>query len=463
MHRAFLVLGMTATLAGAAIAGDLKIKVPEGMKAVSKQVGDTLEITFIPISEVEKPSVAPVQVDVDSNGAALPVEQPAAQTAVARLRNETAGSISNQSATSVAATAQAPATESQSDEELTKAVSALNFDRPISAAPAFVALGVNPETVSHPATPREFAASLLNGVDRTGTLQTGFALEAAPFQVFFGPQTSLNDYRESYFTRLLYNLNLSVATTKASTNDDKSQRVAFGMELTLLDKGDPRMNPKVENLFRQVTTDIPAPEYDPDMSPGEWDALVKAHAEQYGDPNKAYLEGLERIRAESWGRTAWNVALAPTWVSIDGNADDLKYEGLTAWSTFSYGFENVRALRGRVQFIAHLRFREGEEVFDPDDPTLRFNQDTLFGAARLRWGRADLNFSAEAAYIRIWDGPQGNDTAFRIGAILEKKVSENLWFVLSAGQDFGVSGQENELFTLGSLRFGSADSPTFAP
>ena len=463
MRRAFLVLGMTATFAGTAIAGDLKIKVPDGMKAVSRQDGDTLEISFVPISESDKPSLTPAQVDVDPNGVALPGEQTAAPIAVALLRNEIAASSSGEDATPAAGTSPAPAAESGSDEALTKALSALNFDRPLSAAPAFVALGVTPETVSHPATPREFAASLLNGVDRKGTLQTGFALEAAPYQVFLGPQTSLNDYRESYLTRLLYNLNLSIATTKASTNDDKAQRLAFGMELTLFDKGDPRMNPKVSDLFTRVTTTIPAPEYDPDMSPGEWDAVVKAHAEKYGDPNKLYLEGLEKIRAESWGRTAWNVAWAPTWVSTGGNADDLKYEGLTAWTTFSYGFEDVRALRGRVQFIAHLRYREGEEVLDPNDPTLKFNQDTLFGAARLRWGRADLNFSAETAYMRIWDGPQGDDDAFRIGAVLEKKVSENLWFVLSVGQDFGVSGQDNALFTLGSLRFGSADSPTFAP
>jgi hypothetical protein len=198
------------------------------------------------------------------------------------------------------------------------------------------------------------------------------------------------------------------------------------------------------------------------MSPAEYNALVKAQYEKF-DPNKAYIEGLEKIRAASWGKTAWNVAWAPTWVSPTGNASDLKYEGLTAWTTFAYGFEGVSALQGRAQFIAHVRYRQGEEVLDPDNSTLRFKQDTLFAAARLRWGRPDLSFSAEGAYIRIWDGPQGDDTAYRVGAVLEKKIATNLWFVLSLGEDFGVAGQANQLFTLGSLRFGSADSPTFAP
>lgn len=463
MRRASLLLSLTVTLTSVAVAGDLRIRVPEGMKAVSKQDGDTLEITFVPLVESQTPKLPLAQVDVDANGATLPAGFPTPQITIAHLSAETAPSTSTESTTVSADSSPASTVKSPAVEQLTKAVSSLNFDRPLSAAPAFVALGVTPETVSHPATPREFAASLLNGVDRKGTLQSGFALEAAPYQIFFGPQTTLADYQTSYFTRLLYNVNLSLATTKASTNDDKAQRVAFGMELTLFDKGDPRMDPRVSELFRQVSTDIPPPIRDPDMSDGEWDAFVKAHYEKYGDPNKAYIKGLEEIRASSWGKTAWNVAWAPTWVSTTGNSGDLKYEGLTAWSTFSYGFENVAALKGRAQFIAHLRYRDGEEVFDPTDSTLKFKQNTLFAAARLRWGRPDLSFSAEGAYIRIWDGPHGDDQAYRLGAILEKKVASNLWFVLSVGEDFGVSGQANELFTLGSLRFGSADSPTFAP
>ena len=462
MWRASLLLSLFVTLTCAVVAGDLRIKVPAGMKAVSRQDGDTLEISFVPLEQSQEQGSAQAQPDVDPNGVALPAEPARLQTTIALLSAEAAPSTSSQTETAAANASPAPAAKSVTDQALTKAVTALNFDRPLSAAPAFVALGVTPETVSHPATPREFAASLLNGVDRKGTLQTGFALEAAPYQVFFGPQTTLDNYQHSYLTRLLYNVNMSVATTKASTNDDKAQRVAFGMEFTLFDKGDPRMDPRVQGLFDQVTTTNPPPKFDPEMSDAEYNALVKAQYEKY-DPNKAYSEGLERIRAASWGKTAWNVAWAPTWVSATGNASDLKYEGLTAWTTFSYGFETVSALKDRVQFIAHLRYREGEQVLDANNPALKFKQNTLFAAARLRWGRPDLNFSAEGAYIRIWDGPQGDDQAYRLGAVLEKKLSSNLWFVLSAGEDFGVAGQANQLFTLGSLRFGSADTPTFAP
>ena len=266
MRRASLVLALTVTLSGAALAGDLKIKVPEGMKAVSRQEGDTLEISFVPARESEEPRSVPVQPDVDANGLALPVDYADPQTTIALLSAETAAASSGPSPTANANASAAPAGNSAAGDILSKAISSLNFDRPLNAAPAFVALGVTPETVSHPTTPREFAASLLNGVDRKGTLQTGFALEAAPYQVFFGPQTTLANYQQSFLTRLLYNTNLSLATTKASTNDDKAQRVAFGMEFTLFDKGDPRMDSEFSDLFHGVTKKIPPLVRDPDWS-----------------------------------------------------------------------------------------------------------------------------------------------------------------------------------------------------
>jgi hypothetical protein len=468
MHRISLIgLSMALTL-GAVTAADLRIKVPPGMKMVTEQQGDTVEISFVPIDPTEEASSrvsaandaasTETALAINANGEALAATDQTASKTVALVAAApedatTGSSVSNTNAGAGAV--------------LEKAVSTLNFDRPLGAAPAFVALDVTPETVAHPGTPREFAASLLNGVDRKGTLQTGLALEAAPYQIFFGPQTSLDDYTRKDFggflTRLLYNANFSLGTTKATSNGDKAQRLAFGMDLTLYDKGDPRMNPKTKQLFDRVTTEVPAYDYNVDLSEAENNAAAKAYYEQHGDPNQLYVKGLEEIRAASWGRTSWNVAWAPTFVSLSGKAGDLKYEGLTAWTTFAYGFEDVPALQGRLQFIAHVRYRNGEEIMDTSNPTRKFEQDSLFAAGRLRWGRPDLNFSAEGAYIQIWHGPNGNDNSMRLGAVLEKKISTNLWFILSAGEDFGVGGQGNELFSLGSLRFGSADAPTFAP
>jgi hypothetical protein len=406
---------------------DYRIKVPSGMKMVQTQIGNTVEITFVPI---DSPAAAPVP-------RATPVAEPSPPSATAT-----------------------PAARLTTGDQLVKERSALNFDRPLNAAPAFVALDVTPETVDSPSTPREFGASLLNGLDRKGVLQSGLALQAAPYQILAGRQTSLTEYRDSYLTRLLYNTSLSIGTTKASSDNDQAVRLALGLSLTLFDNGDPRMNPAIQQLFDNVNREVPHYEYDTNLNEAQNAAAETAHYAGFADPNKLFLEGLEKIRAQSWGRTSWNVAWAPTWVSPTGKAGDLESEGFTTWSTFALGFEDVRALKGRLQFLAHLRYRANEMTTDANE--VKFKQDTLFAAGRLRWGRADLNFSLEGAYLRTWHGPDGNGSAFRVGVGLEKKVSENIWLVVSAGEDFGGSGSD-ELFAVGALRFGSSDSPQFTP
>src|SRR5258707_756494 len=74
MRRASLLLSLAVTLSSAVVAADLRIKIPEGMKAVSRQEGDTLEIAFVPLGKSKKAGSEPVQIGVDANGASLPAE-----------------------------------------------------------------------------------------------------------------------------------------------------------------------------------------------------------------------------------------------------------------------------------------------------------------------------------------------------------------------------------------------------
>ena len=416
---------LPATLAAA----DFRIKVPPGMRMLSRQVGDAVELSFVPVRD------EPVAESTDGVATSLGAGERAS-----------------------------PSTERPSPAALlSQEVKALNFDRPLSAVPAFVALDASPETVDAPSTPREFAASLLNGADRNGKLQTGLALQFAPYQIFAGPNTTIEQYRESYLTRLLYNTNVSLATIKASEDNDHAQRLALGVSITLLDRGDPRLDPAVSELFRAVNEEIPP--FRPtrrNTSASDLEADRARHYAKYSDPNAAYMKGLQEIegvRARSWGRTSWHVAAAPTWVSASGKADDLAYEGLVAWSTFAFGFEDT-ALENRMQLLGHLRFREGELV---TDATRSATQDTLLAAARLRWGRSDLNFSAEAAYLRHWSGLDGDRNASRYSLGLEKRIAENVWLSVTAGEEFGGgSSSTDELFAIGALRFGSSDRPNFA-
>src|ERR1051326_6742315 len=100
------------------------------------------------------------------------------------------------------------------------------IDLSVPESPAFTVLGVTPQTVTRPASPRALATSLLNGVDPQGNFQTGLALDTVPYLLFMGNSITVNDYRNSTGTRFLSNTQVSFATTKGSS-DDKSLRLAF--------------------------------------------------------------------------------------------------------------------------------------------------------------------------------------------------------------------------------------------
>jgi hypothetical protein len=339
---------------------------------------------------------------------------------------------------------------------LDKQVSAWNLDRPISAVPAFTALDISPESVAHPSTPREFGAALLNGVDRHGVLQTGLAVETAPFRLIPGWKQDYPSYERSYWTRFLYNFSLSLATAKATAEeDDKSVNLALGLQTILWqDKNsDPLLNEDLRNSFHSnfdhLVTDIPLS--------GPMVTTPKTTSAQ-----KDFQASVEEFRQKHWVGTLWTASVAPTWHSDDGNMDSLKAQGFTAWSTFAYAFDGPFGNgNARFQALAQVRYRQGEMLVDPNDSKHTAKQDSILGAARLRFGSPDFNAFAEAGYLRVWDGLNGSGHAYRAAVGLERRIAENVWFVLSGGQQFGEAAETNELFVLGSFRLGTADKAQF--
>src|SRR5262249_4604445 len=87
-------------------------------------------------------------------------------------------------------------------------------DLAVPESPAFTVLGLSPETVVRPSSPREFASSLLNGVDRNGNFQSGVALDFAPYLTLAADEMTLGQYRSNYKLRFLSRTQFSFANTK---------------------------------------------------------------------------------------------------------------------------------------------------------------------------------------------------------------------------------------------------------
>jgi hypothetical protein len=337
-------------------------------------------------------------------------------------------------------------------------INQIDVDLAVPESPAFTVLGVTPETVVRPTTPKEFATSLLNGVDQNGNFQTGLALDFVPFLTFAGNSTSLFSYARNPMERFLARTQLSFAATKGATEEDKSARVALGLRMTLFDKGDPRLDDELEKCYGNIDVD---PRLDDEAYlplPGDSDAL-KA---QKRANRKALLAELvkpcnDEARKRNWNNSAWIVGLAPSWISKTGETKNFVWNGGGFWTSVGYGFEGVSSLRDNSQLIFHARYRNNESVPDMENEGQFFTRDSIFLGTRLRiapGSGAKSIFSLEGNFVRSRRDSNEFDNSSRYSLGLEQRLAENIWFALALGGQSGRTDGRNNAFVLTSFKWG---------
>ncbi|HEU4796350.1 MAG TPA: hypothetical protein VFT02_12010 [Pyrinomonadaceae bacterium] len=332
-------------------------------------------------------------------------------------------------------------------------------DLSVPESPAFTVLGVTPETVTRPTTPREFATSFLNGVDQQGNFQTGLAMDFVPYLTFFGGQTSLSSYSKSRVERFLARTQVSFATTKGASDDDKSSRLALGLRLTLFDKGDPRLDTQLRDCYREklkVNRDR-LEEFDQPPNDEDDDVRALRLKNREGVLLEAVKPCNEVARKRNWNATGWIVGAAPSWISETGETADFHWNGAGVWTSFAYGFEEVKALKDNSQLILHARYRSNEIVPDTENEGEFLSQDSFFFGGRLRMSpgsAAKTIFSVEGNYIRSRLNKGLYDTSSRFSLGLERRIADNIWFTLALGGQGGRIDGQNKPFVLTSFKWG---------
>jgi hypothetical protein len=363
-------------------------------------------------------------------------------------------------------------------------IATANVDLSVPESPAFTVLGLTPETVVRPNSPRQFASTLLSGVDQNGNFQSGTALDTVPYLLLAGDQLTLRRYNESYKLRLAARTQFSFATTKGASEDDKSVRLSLGLRVTLWDKGDPRTDSILMNCFNQVSstylTSIGQPSIlPPDQippppagaTPAEIDAYLNSkieatkvwadYAVSEAKANPIRNEGNEACRAaarkRNWNKSSWMIAYAPSWISTTGETKNFKWNGGGFWTSVAYGFEGFPKLEERSQIILHARYRTNEQVPDPETEGAFFNQDSLFLGARLRVGSEKATGSFEGVFLRSRPEGKSFDTSARYSVGIERRIAENLWFSLAFGGESGRANGANKGFVLTSFKWGFSE------
>jgi hypothetical protein len=335
-------------------------------------------------------------------------------------------------------------------------VKKVSVDLAVPESPGFTVLGLNPETVTRPSSPQQFATALLSGVDKNGNFQSGIAIDTQPYLLWSGESITWARYRDHWSVRFLSRAQFSLATAKGATDEDKSARIGMGARFTVFDLGDPYRNEVVGQCLVDAHTKalagVPIP------GPAATQQEIDAH-------NNALLERLEpletacrdiqadRERLREWNNSSLIVGLAGSWISESGNTGDLDGNGSGYWVSAAYGFENVPGLEDASQLIFHYRHRNKEQVPDPASEGKFLTQDSDVAGFRWRLGTANTTGSFEYLFFHesVVGGAKDTSTQFSLG--LERRISGNTWLSLSFGGKNGRADGANQGFVLSSLNW----------
>jgi len=350
-----------------------------------------------------------------------------------------------------------------------------NVDMSVPESPAFTVLGVTPETVIRPTSPRAFATSLLNGVDQNGNFQSGLAMDFVPYLLVAGDDLTLRKYQTKQVVRLLSRTQFSFATTKGATTEDKSMRLALGLHLTLWDRGDPRTDetlmsclsafrlPPPPTMLECELPDNPTP--DDQAAFRRCQESAEATRQERGRQVQEAREFNDSVstrcrdesRQRNWNASSWIIGAAPSWISTDGQTKNMRWNGGGFWTSVAYGFEGVPGLESRSQLILHGRYRNREVVPDPNTAGAFLSQDSYFFGARFRTGSPTFNGSFEYTFLRSRFAGLRFDNASRFSLLFERRIAGDTWFNLSLGGESGRQDGRNNGFVLTSFKWAFSD------
>jgi len=350
------------------------------------------------------------------------------------------------------------------------------LDFPVPDSPAFTVLGVNPTTITRPTTPEELATSLINGIDQNGNFQTGIALDFSPYMLAYGDKVGINAYNQGCtlsatgvnkcrlsMLRLAARTQLSIGTTKGSSANDKSAKLALGFHFTIFDFGDPRLDRGfLKNLDdaeaqamkfakdKRVTvgkTPFPGP----GDSTGQEDFLN----DQNSELKKLIPPLIDAEKKKNWNRSSWTIAAAPTWSSADGTTSGFGWNGAGVWTNLGYGFEQVPGLCDVSQVVGYFEYRNREAV-----PATTISaatiQESVHAGGKWILGANDFHVSAESIYVNTRPQMGTSEKYVQTTIAAEKKIADKLWLHIGVGGQSGRSNGRNQMFVLTSFNWGTS-------
>jgi hypothetical protein len=341
------------------------------------------------------------------------------------------------------------ATGGQTPSPTTKVVSGA-FSTPED--PVLALLGVAPQAIFRPSSPSALGTYLVNGMDENGNLKTGLAIQTAPYFLLHGAKITLEEYRRDWAVRALSNVQLSLATTKGASDEDKSVRGAIGLRWVIFDRGDPRLSTKLGECFYHA---LPLPPV-PGTLPSE--TGVKPLPDE---AVAAWKRCLDEHKEEKWNASAWDIGFVPSWTSPDGSLNKFRSATKAVYSTLAYGFEHLNSefLSKNAQIIFHARYIGDESVPIEGANSQFITQDSVSFGGRLRFGGARFAFSVEGLYtISNPDGGR-KDASYRVAIASDIRLTDGVYLEVGLGGTAGRRNQNDEALLLTQIKWNIFNNP----
>ena len=315
----------------------------------------------------------------------------------------------------------------------------------VPESPALSFLGLSPGKVTRPTTPKDLAASLLNGVDSTGRMQSGVAIGATLWSIFPKISIPLSAYQNDWRAFALANLQLSLATVRAA-GDTGATNLAIGFRTTLIDRSDPmRDSVYTEALTHALNIclrDAPPPMSPPGGGGGTAVPVVRDTSAKICADKKA------RALRSTWlkerrNASSLSVGVAAGWKFAQSHADSIRTIGWNGWLAGALPIDEHLALMGQLQF-------------DHRGPV-----DTLGGTDILTYGlRAVSGSGTRNVFLevvgtgRIKSAANTSRSNAQWSGGVEFQVAPGTWISTGFGTRYDRARRPSQMVVIANLRWG---------
>ena len=299
---------------------------------------------------------------------------------------------------------------------------------------------------------------------------TGLAVDFAPYQ-WWRDKQNIEDLRyhkdegmekalSVWLQRILVRTQISFATTKGSSDADKSSKFALGIHSVIANSDDP-VNfaaPETVRGDKAVPDDADGLLNRRGRKLNAWVPVLGERVDRHDVPFDR--DGLfAKAGNYFFNHVSWAVGAAPTWIA-EGDGGHYEYSGMTAWSSFAY----VPSEQTPVRFLLDAIYHEGEKIAATDaispPPAVagkkpgQIKQDSLLLTGGVNFGTRDFHATVTATYLGLDQYDFGSDSAFRYAIALEKRVTNNAWITLTLSKDDGHKDGKNPTLVLGGVKIG---------